>query len=152
MKLPPDLNEARKLSQIFNVSLDELTNNNIKDILITKVDNMESITKRIINILKIILLTVIIIIIILVSMLFFKDYFTVSPVSTMQSIECTIKDKEYSYQIWQNFETTYPIDKIITNDDNLKVNVEDYINFDDVIKAIKEDVQARGGTCKKVFK
>ena len=56
---------------------------------------MESITKRIINILKIILLTVIIIIIILVSMLFFKDYFTVSPVSTMQSIECTIKDKEY---------------------------------------------------------
>lgn len=32
----PDLNQAKELSKIFNISLDELTNNDIKDILITK--------------------------------------------------------------------------------------------------------------------
>ena len=37
----PDLNQSRKLSQIFNVSLDDLTNNDIKNILVEKVSNTE---------------------------------------------------------------------------------------------------------------
>ena len=39
----PDLEQSKKLSQIFNVSLDEWTNNNIKKCIITK----EVVTKEI---------------------------------------------------------------------------------------------------------
>ena len=37
----PDINQAKQLSKIFNVSLDELTDNNIKDILVEKISNTE---------------------------------------------------------------------------------------------------------------
>lgn len=35
-KTSPDIRQAKQLSKIFNVSLDELVNNDIKDILIEK--------------------------------------------------------------------------------------------------------------------
>ena len=144
----PDLSQSKMLSQIFNVSLDELTNNEIKSILIEKADTNEKLIKRIINILKIILLVVVIIIITLLFMVFCKDYFDAQPVESMQSIECIIDGKEYSYEVWQNNETAYMIDKIETNDTNLNVDPKEYINFKDVFDAIKESVDSRGGYCK----
>jgi len=144
----PDLEQSKKLSKIFNISLDELSNNEIKNILIEKVDKSEKLMKQIINILKIILLVVIIIVISLLFMVFCKDYFDVQPVETMQSIECTIDGKEYSYEVWQNNETSYIIDKIETLDKDLKVNPTEYVNFQEVFDAIKESVDSRGGSCK----
>lgn len=144
----PDLSQSKMLSQIFNVSLDELTNNEIKSILIEKADNSEKLIKRIINILKIILLVVVIIIVTLLFMVFCKDYFGVQPVESMQSIECIIDGKEYSYEVWQNNETTYMIDKIETNDTKLNVDPKEYVNFKDVFDAIKESVDSRGGSCR----
>lgn len=32
----PDINQAKKLSKLFNISLDELTNNDINNILVEK--------------------------------------------------------------------------------------------------------------------
>lgn len=32
----PDINQAKKLSKLFNISLDELTNNDISNILVEK--------------------------------------------------------------------------------------------------------------------
>ena len=49
----PDLEQSKRLSQIFNVSLDDITNNDINNVLITKVSNTEKLGKTIINILKI---------------------------------------------------------------------------------------------------
>jgi len=94
----PDLEQSKKLSKIFNVSLDDLTNNDIKNILINKTSNTEKMSKTIINILKIILLILIITVIVLVSSLFFKEYFSVSPVATGQSIECIINGNKYTYE------------------------------------------------------
>ena len=37
----PDLKQSKELSKIFNVSLDELTDNDIKDVLIEKTSNTE---------------------------------------------------------------------------------------------------------------
>ena len=81
-------------------------------------------------------------------MVFCKDYFDAQPVESMQSIECIIDGKEYSYEVWQNNETAYMIDKIETNDTNLNVDPKEYINFKDVFDAIKESVDSRGGYCK----
>lgn len=143
----PDLEQSRQLSQIFNVSLDDLTNNDIKNVLITKTNHTERMIKTIMGILKIILLAVVIIVIVLVADIYFRDYFSVKPVSSMQSIECNLNDYKYSYEIWQTNETPNILDKIITEDTNLKVDVKDYTNFEDVKKAIKTDVISRGGKC-----
>ena len=50
----PDIKQAKLLSEIFNVSLDELVNNDIKDILIEKTTNTEKLAGMIIKILKVI--------------------------------------------------------------------------------------------------
>lgn len=48
----PDLKQAKVLSQVFKVSLDELVDNDIKNIIIEKTTNTEKLTGMIINILK----------------------------------------------------------------------------------------------------
>ena len=144
----PDLSQAKELSKIFNISLDELTNNDIKSVIITKLDNATSLTKIIINILKIILIFIIILVIVLVSIIYFKEYFDVKPVSTMQSIECTLEGIDYTYEVWQNNETAYMIDKIITKDKNLNIDTKQYTNFEEILTDIENDVISRGGSCK----
>ena len=144
----PDLEQSKQLSQIFNVSLDDLTNNDIKNILIAKTNCTEKMITTIMGILKVILLAVIIIVIVLVADIYFKEYFSVKPVDSMQSIECNLNGNKYSYEIWQTNETSYILDKIVTEDTNLNVDVKDYINFEDLKKAIKDDVISRGGNCK----
>ena len=48
----PDLKQAKVLSQVFKVSLDELVDNDIKNIIIEKITNTEKLAGMIINILK----------------------------------------------------------------------------------------------------
>ena len=143
----PDLEQSKQLSKIFNVSLDDLTNNDIKNVLIAKTNHTEKMIKTIMGILKIILLAVVIIVIVLVADIYFRDYFSVKPVNSVQNIECNLNGNKYSYEIWQTNETPYILDKIVTEDTNLKVDVKDYTNFEDVKNAIKEDVRSRGGNC-----
>ena len=88
-----------------------------------------------------------IIITILLFTVFTKDYFDVQPVETMQSIECYINGKKYTYEIWQTNEFSHILDKIVTQDTELKVDITKYINFQDAFKAIKENVISRGGSC-----
>ena len=45
----PDLEQSKQLSQIFNVSLDDLTNNDIKNILVTKANHTEIMIKTIMD-------------------------------------------------------------------------------------------------------
>ena len=144
----PDLEQAKELSKIFNVSLDDLINNDIKNILIEKVTKSQKFLHTIISLLKICLLLLIIIVIILVSIIFFKDYYAVEPVAKMQSLECVIDNHEYAYQIHQNNEAPYMIDKIVTNDDVLNIDTKKYTNFEDILSDIKDYVKSRDGYCK----
>ena len=49
----PDLEQSKKLSKIFNVSLDELTDNSIKDVVIEKVSNTEKLAGLILKLIRI---------------------------------------------------------------------------------------------------
>lgn len=49
----PDIRQAKELSKIFKVSLDELTDNDIQNILVEKVSNTEKLTGMIIKGIKI---------------------------------------------------------------------------------------------------
>lgn len=48
----PDIKQAKELSKIFNVSLDELVDNDIKNILVEKVSNTEKLASMVIKIIK----------------------------------------------------------------------------------------------------
>ena len=49
----PDINQAVILSKIFKVSLDDLTNNDVSNVLVEKVSNTEKLAGIIIKILKV---------------------------------------------------------------------------------------------------
>lgn len=50
----PDIKQAKKLSEIFKVSLDELLDTNIRDTVVEKVSNTEKMTGIAIKIIKVI--------------------------------------------------------------------------------------------------
>lgn len=50
----PDIKQAKELSQLFKVSLDELTDNDVTNILIEKVSNTETLANISIKIIKVI--------------------------------------------------------------------------------------------------
>lgn len=143
----PDIEQAKKLSQIFNVSLDDLTDNDIKNVLISKVSNTEKLTKIVINILKIILLAIIILVIILVSKIFFEKYFSVEPTSMTLSFSCTIDDEQYSYRILQYFDKPNNL-QLYTNDSNLSIDSTKYDDYNWLYDDINKNVVSRGGICK----
>lgn len=147
----PDLDQAKQLSQIFNVSLDEITNNNIKNVLIDKVNNTEKLSKTIINFLKIILLIIIIIVTIQLSTIFFKDYFSVKPVSGGVSTECIINEEKYIYEARYKYDEPNVISSFYTNDRNLTIDYKEYDNIDFFIEDVIKDAQSRGGTCNNIL-
>jgi len=49
----PDIKQAKELSCIFKVSLDELVDNDIKDLLVEKVSNTEKLAGMVIKIIKV---------------------------------------------------------------------------------------------------
>lgn len=50
----PDIKQAKKLSEIFKVSLDELLDTNIRDTVVEKVSNTEKLTNMVVKIVKVI--------------------------------------------------------------------------------------------------
>ena len=48
----PDIKQAKELSKIFKISLDELTNNNINNLVIEKVSNTEKLAGLVLKVLK----------------------------------------------------------------------------------------------------
>lgn len=74
----PDINQAKTLSKIFNVSLDELTNNNINSILTEKISNTERLAGITIKILKVIGVGMLAFIIIIISLFILLNIKSVS--------------------------------------------------------------------------
>ena len=133
----PDLEQSKRLSQIFN---------EIKNILFAKVSNMERLTKVVINILKIILIVIFILVTVLVSKIFFEEYFSVEPNSLTISFLCVIDDIEYSYRVFQSFEKPNIL-QIYTRDNNLNINSSKYDDYNWLIEDINKNVVSRGGKC-----
>ena len=91
----PDISQAKKLSQIFAISLDELTNNDIKDILINKVSNTERLAGIIIKVLKLISILIVITIISSILVIICRKYFEVNPnnmVADSFGVYCYVDD------------------------------------------------------------
>ena len=146
----PDLKQAKELSKIFKVSLDELTDNDIKEILVEKTSNTEKLAGIIIKLLKFLIVFIIVVPILLIVMrIAFKNIHEHEAGRLMQvSIECTIHDENYSYE-FVYYENTGEIK--YAGGDGYIVNVTHANNYDDVHQAldvIDAYVKNNGGTCK----
>ena len=147
----PDLKQAKELSKIFNVSLDELVDNNIKNILVEKTSNTEKLAGIILKLMKFVVVFIILLPILLITLrIIFKNIHEHNSGRLMNvSIECTLHDKTYAYE-FNYYETTGEI--IEAGGDGYLINITGANNYSDVYQAldiIDAYVENNGGTCNK---
>lgn len=145
----PDLKQSKELSKIFNISLDELVSNDIKDILVEKTSNTEKLAGLILTLLKVALVLVVIIPILLVSAtIIFRNIQRNNSGRLMtKSIECTIHDKTYSYE-FEYYEETGQIKS--AGGDGYLANITNVGHYSDAYQAldvIDFYIKNNGGTC-----
>ena len=145
----PDLKQAKELSKIFNVSLDELTNNDIKNILVEKTSNTEKLAGIILKLMKFIVVFVIFMPILLIILrIIFKNIHENNSGRLMNaSIECVLHDETYSYE-FVYYETTGEIRE--AGGDSYLSNIIDFDKVYDAYQALDRIdfyVKNNGGTC-----
>ena len=147
----PDLKQASKLCDIFNISLDELTGK--ENAILTKLDKTESNSRLIIKLVKtvgITLGTLIFILLCIVSIYIYStNYYTAEPTATGKGRFCYYNGKISDYTVMKNNSDgslSYDIgDTNIINDldlYNIKTGEPKEV-LEKIVKYIKDN----GGTC-----
>jgi len=141
----PDLKQAK-----FKVSLDELADNDIKEILVEKTTNTEKLAGLILKLIKFIIIFIIVVPIILVgARIISKNIYEKNAGRLMTvSVECTLHDETYSYE-FVFYETTGQI-KYAGGDGYIAniTNIDKYNDAHQAIDVIDAYVKNNGGTCK----
>ncbi|MBR5662775.1 MAG: helix-turn-helix transcriptional regulator [Bacilli bacterium] len=145
----PDIKQSKELSKIFNVSLDELTDNDIKDILVEKTSNTEKLSGIILKLLKFLIIFMIALPVILITArIIAKNIHEKNSGRLMQvSIKCNLHDEEYGYEFLY-YETTGEIKE--AGGDGYLINITNASKSDDAYQALDIiDAYAKNnnGTC-----
>ena len=147
----PDLKQAKELSKIFKVSLDELVDNDIENILIEKTSNTEKLAGLILKLLRFLIVFIIVlpILVILLNIVVKNNRENNSGRFVKTSIECTLHNKNYYYE-FEYFQETGQIknaggDGYLANITNVEQESDAYIALD----KINAYVENNGGTCKR---
>lgn len=146
----PDLKQSKELSKLFKVSLDELVNNNTRDILVEKTSNTERLAGLTLKMIKVVIALIIIVPIILIVLRFAFTYSRNRNSGRLMntSIACEIHGEAYSYE-FNYYETTGLIKE--AGGDSYLLNVVD-IDIDDAYQALDRiDAYAKnnGGSCER---
>ena len=147
----PDLKQAKELSKIFNVSLDELASNEIKDILVEKTSNTEKLAGLILRLIKVIVIILIVLPILLIGLrILFKNINENNSGRLMNaSIKCTLHGETYQYEFIY-YETRGQIKE--AGGDGYLANITNIEKYDDAYQAldiIDSYVKNNNGTCSK---
>ena len=147
----PDLKQAKELSKVFKVSLDELVNNDIKDVLIEKTSNTEKLAGLILKLIKFMIVFIIVLPILLIALrIIFKNIHKMNSGRLMNvSIKCNLHDETYGYEFIY-YETTGEIKE--AGGDGYLINITNANNYSDAYQAldvIDAYVKNNGGTCEK---
>ena len=131
----PDIKQAQLLSQIFNVSLDELTGNDTKEVIYEKVSNTERLAGIVITILKVIgILIIVSIIATVISIIAFTGIRqNVSVEHDLKSVEITESVGEQKYVINIADDGSFSAQGLT---DEMRDDIIDLIDFDDLDKII----------------
>lgn len=147
----PDLKQASKLCDIFNISLDELTGK--ENAILTRLDKTENNSKLIIKLVKtvgITLGTLIFILLCIVSIYIYStNYYTAEPTATGEGRFCYYNGKISDYTVMKN-----------NSDGSLSYNIGDINIMNDldlyniktgdpkeVLEKIVKYIKDNGGTC-----
>ena len=141
----PNISQAKEISKLFNISLDELCGNNINDILINKMNKNNKSLKVIMsfNIVMLILL-LFIFITIFFTVAMSLDYFSVSPTGQGIEFPCFNSDNSIRYDYAINMDMEGNI---------LSVQGEEVIDFsrysdgNELARAITSYYESIGGKC-----
>ena len=147
----PDLKQSKELSKIFKVSLDELTDNDIKDILVAKTSNTEKLAGLILKLLKFAIIFIVVLPILLIGLrIVFKNIYEHNAGRLMEiNIKCSLHDESYSYG-FVYYENNGQIKE--AGGDGYLINITDADRYEDAYQALdKIDayVKNNGGTCER---
>lgn len=139
----PDLEQSKKLSNIFKVSLDELVDNDNKEILIEKVSHTEKLAK---TLLRIILIIIVIAVLFILGFLIEKIYYNINTKKAIY-LTCNMDSKEYKYSFSLDKD-----DKIIGNDSlfELPDEILDKLNSYEDISLIDNYYEQNNGKCTRI--
>lgn len=161
----PDIIQAKQIANIFKISLDELADNDVQNILVEKISNTEKLAGLIIKILKILGIAIIIIFCIILLFIIFSfvlssktgQYTTSEMVSEVSKdytyLYCSLDNQKYTYYIEYDENNNILSHSISYSGDdtstpNLKlVNMDNYTNAQELIDAIQTYFESNGGTC-----
>lgn len=145
----PDINQVKIISKIFNISIDELVDNDINNVIVEKVSNTEKLAGITIKILKVfgIMLIVFITLIFLFVIIFMidnprKDYDIVG----RTKISCNLDNEKYVYEAEYN--KNYQVinsggDAYIMN----HTDIESYEDVNKIVAHIEDYFKDHGGKC-----
>ena len=137
----PSIEDASKLANIFNVSLDELVGN--KNILEEKVSNVERLAGIIIKILKVIgVLLIIYFILLVVGFLIFNSFSDKTSTELTGRVTCTLKGITETYQVAEKDGKLE-----VSNNINDIFNTKSYNNANDILNAILNYYEENNGSC-----
>lgn len=149
----PDINQVKIISKIFNISIDELVDNDINNVIVEKVSNTEKLAGITIKILKVfgIMLIVFITLIFLFVIIFMidnprKDYDIVG----RTKISCNLDNEKYVYEAEYN--KNYQVinsggDAYIMN----HTDIESYEDVNKIVAHIEDYFKDHGGKCTVVI-
>lgn len=145
----PNPEQLKLLSQALNISIDELLDNDVKQILVEKVSNTEKLAGMIIKGLKIVGIVIVIIVILnLISLVTFGVFKTntVNYEKSTVSLQCGLDGKVYDYLIEYNSD-----DEILESSgsefiENILKDKE-FTNSKMMVKYIESYFKDNGGSC-----
>lgn len=145
----PDINQVKIISKIFNISIDELVDNDINNVIVEKVSNTEKLAGITIKILKVLgIMIIVFIALIFLFIIFFmvdmprKDYDIVGTTK----ISCNLDNEEYVYEAEYN--KNYQVinsggDAYIMN----HTDIESYEDVNKIVAHIEDYFKEHGGKC-----
>lgn len=157
----PDILQIKKISEVYNISIDDLLDNNIRDIIEKKITNTEKLTNKTTKNIRIIIITLYFII--LTSIIGFTIYLLSNNDFTNEyqlEIYCTLDEEQYYITIDSttndsNIYEDYTLVVSELSDDGTGYNYTEkyaagnsFTDAIDSIRYVKEILLNRGATCK----
>lgn len=145
----PNPDQLKLLSKELNVSIDELLDNDIQNVLVEKVSNTEKLSGLILKLIKFMVVFIIIAPILLITLrIIFKNIHEHNSGRLMNiSIKCNLYNETYGYE-FNYYETTGEIKE--AGGDGYLANITGLDKYSDAYQAldiIDAYVQNNGGTC-----
>lgn len=146
----PDITQAKTLSNIFKVSLDELVSNDLNSIIVEKVSNTEKLAGIIIKTLKafgiLIIAFVLLMVLLIIIFSIDNDRMRDNTIVGKYEIKCTLDNEDYVYSVEYN--KNYQIinaggDAFISN----HIDVERVDDANKAIARIEDYFKDHNGTC-----